>query len=103
MSNFKLCVLCRSNFSEYGAKEVKEHEEVFEREHLDDPANQGLRRMEKFFLCNFCNDETNDPRPKLETSLTMTEICNEEKVFFPILLRRIIMPLRKALKKITLG
>ena len=52
--NFKLCVQCNANFREYGAREVKENEELFERFKLSSQEKRNLRRFEAYYLCNAC-------------------------------------------------
>ena len=82
MSNYKLCVGCHSNFSEFGARELQEDEEKFQSNVLDDPAKQGLRRMQKFYICNFCNETNNSRTLQIHSSLKMSDICSEEEFLF---------------------
>ena len=85
LSNFKLCIVCNSNFSEFAAKEIKEHEGIFEKESLDSPSKKSLRRMQHFHICNRCKDESQPSRPtNVESKLSLSEIANGGKIlFFP--------------------
>ena len=37
LGNYRLCIMCKSNFGQYGAREVKEEEEIFQQERLFPP------------------------------------------------------------------
>ena len=85
IANYKLCVNCLSNCSEFGAKEVKEHDKEFAKHNLGEPNKQNLRRMQKFYLCNHCEDDSSEQRPlSVETSVTLSEVSDGENIlFFP--------------------
>ena len=53
--NYRHCVVCESNFREYGARPIKESEEIFESLQLS--SKKSLRRFETFFLCNQCDKD----------------------------------------------
>ena len=60
IANYKMCVICRSNFSEHGARQLKEDEELFERFKLGEDTNRNLRRFQLFFVCNHCDKDTEE-------------------------------------------
>ena len=74
-----------SNFGEHGAREIKAHEELFNREDLGSPENKSLRRMEKYFICNRCDKDYNE-ETRMEgyekSSVTLAEISSEDEIFF---------------------
>ena len=86
ISNYRLCIVCNSNFGEYGARQVKDEEELFETLQLSSPDQKRLRRFEKFFICNNCNKEPiKGSEETAEKSSTLGEIALEDKIkFFPL-------------------
>ena len=85
LSNYKLCIICHSNFGEYSAREVKKHDDLFEKLKLDDSSEKYLRRFEKFFVCNQCENDSEDRNEEsFEQSLKLSEASTENHIkFFP--------------------
>ena len=84
LANYKCCVKCKSNCSEPAAKEVQEHDQIFEELQLHKSSNLHHRRLEKFYLCLSCSDASQDGNNLFKSSLTMREVVEDEKiVFFP--------------------
>ena len=81
LANYKLCILCKSNCGV--AREVRAHEDLYEREGLDSPCKRVLRRFEKFFVCSSCDKESEEPKDA-ERLVTLSEISDGQiKVFYP--------------------
>ena len=86
LSNFKLCVVCKSNFGNYSAREIRRSEELFEKLELGSFNKQCFRRFEKFFLCTRCEREMEDPIDKVtfDDQLKLGEMsCGDQIKFFP--------------------
>ena len=56
LGNYKKCAVCLMNCTEYGAREIKEYEELFKK--LDLSTKKQLKRFEKFNVCNSCSEES---------------------------------------------
>ena len=84
LGNYKLCIQCRANYREFGAKEVKKEDELYERFHLDSKENMLLRRFETFYLCNSClkQEELIEDDEEATCSLGVTAV-DEDVTFFP--------------------
>ena len=84
LGNYKLCIQCRANFREFGAKEVKKEDELFERFQLDSKENMLLRRFETFYLCNSClkMEELIEDDEEATCSLGVTAV-DRDVTFFP--------------------
>ena len=84
LGNFKLCIQCHSNYREFGAKEVKQDDELFERFNLDSQENKILRRFETFFICNSCLklEECIEDDEEANSSLGVFA-KNDDVTFFP--------------------
>ena len=84
LANFKLCIQCRANYRDFGAKEVLKDDELFDRFNLSSDENKLLRRFETFFICNSClkDEESSEDEEETNSSLDFfTE--NEDIIFFP--------------------
>ena len=55
LSNYKLCFVCHSNFSENAARDISDHEKIYLKADLGDVAKKRLRRREKYAICNTCD------------------------------------------------
>ena len=67
-ANYRLCCVCKCNFREYGAKAVKETDEIFDFLELNKAENAILRRFEKFFVCNNCDKDFREKSPQNDSS-----------------------------------
>ena len=81
--NYRHCVVCKNNFREYGARPIKESEELFELLGLS--SKKCLRRFETFFLCNLCDkDPTHEEVQNLHDSTFLGESVTEDTIkFYP--------------------
>ena len=84
LGNYKLCIQCRANYREFGAKEVKKEDELYERFQLDSKENMLLRRFETFYLCNSCQklEELIEDDEEATCTLGVTAV-DEDVTFFP--------------------
>ena len=55
LSNYKLCFVCHSNFSENAARDIHDHEKIYLKADLGDVSKKRLRRREKYAICNTCD------------------------------------------------
>ena len=85
LANWRLCVMCKQDFREYGARQINEDEDLFERLKLSSPDKKALRRFEKFFICNKCDkDTTEGNEANVSTSSCLGEIASGDSIkFFP--------------------
>ena len=86
LSNYRLCISCRSNFGEYSARQVKDGEELFETLNLDDSDTEtrNLRRFGKFFICNNCNKGPREDEDNLDKVAKIGEVSAGDTImFFP--------------------
>ena len=86
-SNYKKCVVCTSNFTEYGARVILEQEDLFEKLQLDSDLHGASRRFEKYHICSYCDaesDKSRDVDGSKKSSSRLAEILSEDKMlFFP--------------------
>jgi hypothetical protein len=84
LSNFKLCVVCKSNFGMLSAREIRPNEDLFENLELGLSSKQCLRRFQKFFLCNGCERKMDEPREivNFEDQLKLGEISSGDQIKF---------------------
>ena len=86
-SNYKKCVVCTSNFTEYGARVILEHEDLFEKLQLDLNLHGASRRFEKYHIYTYCDAESDKSLGgdgSKKSSLRLAEILTEDKIlFFP--------------------
>ena len=83
LSNYRVCVTCRTNFGEYSGRQVKDGEELFETLKLD-PDTRKLRRFGKYHICNNCNTEETEVEENIDKVTTIGEISTGDTVkFFP--------------------
>ena len=88
-SNYKKCVVCSSNFTEYGARVILEHEDLFEKLQLDSDLQGGSRRFEKYHICSYCDAESDKSESlggdgSKKSILRLAEVSTEDKIlFFP--------------------
>ena len=68
--NFKLCVLCHSNFGGFYARELKSSEDLYKELDINTEEYLKMRRFEKNFICTKCekngfNDNNEDSQEKV--------------------------------------
>ena len=84
LGNYKLCIKCRANYRDFGAKEVIKDDELFERFNLSSEENKFLRRFETFFICNSCIKDEDSTDDEEEAKSSLGDFAeNEDVVFFP--------------------
>ena len=53
-ANYKLCIKCQSNYTEFGAVEIKPGTDMFEQENLQMKEKKHMRRIDKYWACLDC-------------------------------------------------
>ena len=77
--NYKLCVLCHSNFGGFYARELKSSEDLYTEIGLNSEDYLKLRRFEKSFICSKCEKHGfNKNDEELQGSVQLGEIIVEE-------------------------
>ena len=83
-SNYRKCALCLSNFGDYSARELKDHEEWFKELNLDCEAKKSVRRFQKFFICNKCDKSSENVIDEGSEIIHLGENVEEDTIlFFP--------------------
>ena len=83
-ANYRKCAVCLSNFGDYSARELKNHEERFHQLDLGSEDKKSLRRFEKFFICNKCDKSSENVFDDKPEFVHLGEDVNEDQItFFP--------------------
>ena len=84
--NYRICVVCSSNFREHEARAVQEDEDIFETLKLSSCDAKAFRRFGTFFICNGCSEETEGEQgANSEVRIRLGEcVINDTVSFFPV-------------------
>ena len=82
LANYRFCVKCNSNFNEASARVIKPNEEGYEDLCF---SSMHFRRLEKFWMCKSCSDESDETMHcNVESSFEMKDVVRNDMItFFP--------------------
>ena len=77
--NYKLCVLCNSNFGGFYARELKSSEDLYNQLEINSEDYLKMRRFEKSFICTKCEKHGfNENNENLQEKVQLGEIIVED-------------------------